>query len=278
MIERHHDYVLRNITIAANKTARYVILMDVDAPFALRTLFGANSLSQFQFRIIGYDDRLYSQGISNAAVDSLLNQPGCFFMFYPQITFPIQTSIQIEITDLSGNGDTNAVLVLRGTKLYPDGVTFGPKYPPKFSELNFRYPYTFTLPLGSTAVPSVLGSQPLNIKSDADFVFRMGSAFVQPGADGFVSAGNDCVLRDQYGKSFSSDSTGPGVPGWVPTALLFPVAGDNNRICVPDVTIYPEIYVEKNSQLLLDLRRTSGANTNTMNIVLHGSKIFPVSQ
>ena len=277
MIERHQDYVLRGVTVAANATARFVVLMDVDAPFALRTLFGANSLSSFQFQILGYDDRLYSQGISNAAVDSLLNSPGCFFPFYPQITFPIQTSIQIIITDLSGVGSTNGVLVLRGTKLYPDGVTFGPKYPPKFSELNFRYPYKFTIPLGTVPAPSVLGSQPLNVKSDADFVFRMGSAFVQPGADAFDSAGTDCVLRDQYGKPYSSDSTGPGTPGWVPLALLFPVPGDSNRVCVPDVTVYPEIYVEKNSQLLLDLRRTSGAHTNTMNVVLHGSKIFPVT-
>ena len=289
MIERHHDYVLRNITIPAGGEVEYVILMDFDAPFALRTMFGAASLNYFSFQLIGFDDRFYQQGtvFSNLTVDSLLtspsvapNAPGTFFMFYPQITMPIQGAFRIRLQDLSGLGSTNGVLVFRGTKIYPDdtALAFGPQYPPKFAELSFRYPFSFTLAQGTTGTPTVLQQQPMNVKQDADFVFRMGAAFVQPGGDAFDPAGTDCVLRDQYGKPFSSDSTGPSVPGWVPLQLLFPVPNDNSRICVPDVTVYPEIYVQRNTQLLFDIRRTSGAHTNTYNVVLHGSKIFQVSQ
>lgn len=281
MIERHHDYVLRNITVAAGAIADFIILMDFDAPFALRTLFGANSMNSFQFQIIGFDDRLYQQGIvfSNVSVDSLLGTPGTFYMFYPQITMPIQTAFRIRIQDLSGFGTTNGVLVFRGTKLYPanTAISFGPSYPSKFAELNFRYPYNFTLNPGSAANPTVLQQQPLNVKSDADFAFRMGAAFVLPGGDVYDPAGTDCVLRDQYGKPFSSDSTGPGVPGWVPLHLLFPVPNNSSRVAIPDVTVYPEIYIQRNTQLLFDLRRTSGVSQNTYAIVLHGSKIFQVA-
>jgi hypothetical protein len=282
MIERHHDYVLRNIGITPNGQKDFVVLMDFDAPFALRTLFGAASMNYFSFQLIGFDDRFYQQGtvFSNVTVDSLLNTPGSFFMFYPQITMPIQGAFRIRLKDLSGAGIDGGVLVFRGTKIYPSdtSLAFGPQYPPNFAELNFRYPFNFTIPLGTGANPTVLQHQPFNIKPDADFVFRMGASFVQPGADAYDAAGVDCVLRDQYGKPFSSDSTGPSVPGWVPLHLLFPVPNNSSRISIPDVTIYPEIYVQRNTQLLFDIRRTSGTQNTTYNIVLHGSKIFQVSQ
>ena len=196
-----------------------------------------------------------------------------FFIVYPQITFPAQITIQVTVTNLSGTAISNGVLVFRGTKLYPEGTVFGPQYPPNFAELSYRYGYQFILPFGTTANPSVLAYQPLDIQSDADFVVRMASCYCQPGGDGFLIGGNDVILRDQYGKAFSND--------WVPTETLFPISqglglGIRSAWSVPDVTIFPEIYLVKNSQLLLDIRRTSGAENNVMNFVLHGSKVFPL--
>ena len=274
MLERHQDYVLRNITVGANKTAQFTIRVDTNAPFALRSIASSNMpLQGFQLTISGFDDRKYVGGAPLAAVDSLLN-PATFFIVYPQITFPAQTTIQVSVTDLSGGGISNGVLVFRGTSLYPEGAVFGPQYPPNFSELNFRYGYQFTLPKGTVSVPSVLASQALNINSDADFVVRMASSYVQPTGDGFTIGQNDVILRDQYGKAYSND--------WVPTETLFPISGGQNLgitqdWSVPDVTIFPEIYLVRNTQLLLDIRRTGGTQNNTMAFVLHGSKIFPLS-
>jgi hypothetical protein len=271
MLERHHDYVLRNITVAANGTATFVIQLDTDAPFALRSVASSNMPFQgFQFVIKGMDDRLYTSGSPQTAVDTLLF-PGTFFIIYPQIPFPTQLQIQVIVTDLSGGGITNGVLVFRGTKLYRPGTVFGPQYPPNFSELNFRYAYSFTIPAGTTNSPSVLAGQPLDVQSDADFVVRMMSAYVQPLADGYSVGGNDVIIRDQYGKPYSSD--------WVPMETLFPLPnGDDLSSAlwwsVPDVTMYPEIYIPKSQQLLLDLRRTNGTQNNQYNIILHGSKIF----
>jgi hypothetical protein len=286
VIERHQDYVLRSIVVGANATANFVIPLDTDAPFALRLLVSSNfgADAAWQFTITGLDDRKYVGGLPLAAADSLLNPYGgtdqqggtTFFPVYPQITFPAQLTIQVSITDLSGNGISNGVLIFRGTKLYPEGAVFGPQYPPKFAELNFRYGFQFAVPQGTSSIPSVLASQPLDIQSDADFVVRMASCYVQPGADGFTVGQNDVILRDQYGKPYSND--------WVPTETLFPIAlGENalgsGGVCnfsVPDVTIFPEIYLVRNTQLLLDIRRTGGTKSNTMNFVLHGSKVYPL--
>ena len=269
MLERHQDYVLRGINVAANQAAQFVIPLDPDAPFALRTVASSNmTAGGFQITITGMDDRKYVGNQPLAIADSLLN-PAAFFILYPQIAFPAQITIQVSVTDLSGAGVSNGVLVFRGTKLYPEGAVFGPQYPPKFSELNFRYGYNFTVPQGTTMVPSVLAYQPLDIQSDADFVVRMASCYVQPLNDGFVIGENDVILRDQYGKAYSND--------WVPTETLFPVPGIGTAWSVPDVTIFPEIYLLRNTQLLLDIRRTGGTQANTMNFAIHGSKLFPLS-
>lgn len=272
MIERHHDYILRGIGVAGHGTVQFVVKLDSDAPFALRSLLNVG-MGQFQIIIQGYDDRRYMGGTMLAAVDSLLN-PGIPFPFYPQITFSTQLSILVTINNISAGGIDGGVLCFRGVKLFNEGTVFAPQYPAKFSELCFRYPYNFTVPQGTGANPAVLLSQPLNVKSDADFVMRMASAFVQPGGDAYSITGNDVILRDQYGKAYSSDSGGIN-PGWVPTHFLFPVPNAENDF-VPDVTTYPEIYVVRNSQLLLDIRRTNGANPNTLNFVLHGAKVFPL--
>jgi hypothetical protein len=274
MIERHHDYILRNINVSAGQSVQFVVKLDSDAPFALRQILSLNMEHKFQMIIQGYDDRRYMGGQMLAAVDSLLN-PGFAFIVYPQITFPTQLSILVTINEIAGTGIDGGVLCFRGTKLFNDGTVFGPAYPSKFSELCFRYPYNFTVAQGTGPNPFILGSQPLNVKADADFVVRMGSAFVQPGADGYSDSGNDVVLSDQYGKPYSSDSTGIG-PGWVPTHFLFPVP-NAEHVFVPDVTIYPEIYVLRNSQLLLDIRRTNGTQANIMNFILHGAKVFPLT-
>jgi hypothetical protein len=279
--------VLRNIVVGANATALFTVKLDSDAPFALRSIASSNFAAAFataayQLQLTGLDDRKYVAGLPLAAADSLLNPFGgtlegggaTFFIVYPQITFPAQITIQVSVTDLSGNGIAAGVLVFRGTKLYPEGTVFGPQYPTKFSELNFRYGYSFSVPLGTTGNPSILAYQPLDIYSDADFVVRMASCYVQPNADGFAVGANDVILRDQYGKPYSND--------WVPTETLFPISmgaslGIASAWSVPDVTIFPEIYLVKNSQLLLDIRRTSGAQTNTMDFVLHGSKIYQLA-
>lgn len=277
MIERHQDYVLRNITVPANGTVTYIIQLDTDAPFALRSVASSGMPYQgFQFVITGMDQRLYTAGTPATAVDSLLN-PASFFIVYPQITFPTQIVIQVSVTDLSGDGISSGVLVFRGCKIYRPGTVFGPQYPAKFSELNFRYTYPFTIAQGTTESPTVLYSQPLDIQADADFVVRMLSGFVQPEGDGYTVGAQDVILRDQYGKPYSTDSGGG--PGWVPMETLFPVPnGDTVSVdqwtSVPDVTIYPEIYIPKSQQLLIDIRRTAGTQNDTYNLTLHGSKIF----
>ena len=275
MLERHQDYVLRNIGIAGNTTANFIVKLDSDAPFALRSIAASGMGTTYQLTITGLDDRKYVGGGPLAAVDSLLN-PNSFFIIYPQIPFPAQGTIQVTVTNLSGGGIDGGVLVFRGTKLDPEGTVFGPQYPPTFSELNFRYGYNFIVPLGSGGTPTVFAYQPLNIQSDADFVVRMLSFYSQSinGVADFIVGTCDVILRDQYGKAYSND--------WVPAETLFPTNTGNNvgvglSFSVPDVTIFPEIYLKANTQLLLDIRRTGGVANSYMQFCLHGSKIFPLS-
>ena len=274
MIERHQDYVLRGITVPANGSVQYQIPLDPDAPFALRCLlssgmplFGGapDARAVFQFTITGMDQRRYmgGNGTPLAGLDSLIQPASLPFIFYPQITFPSNVTIQVTVYDISGAGITNGVLTFRGTKLFQPGVVFGPQYPIPYSELNFRYAYPFTLPQGTTNVPAVIASQPLDIQSDADFAVRMCSFATTSGVDGYDPTGTDCILRDQYGKAYSND--------WVPMGHVFPQYPQDAE---PYSTIYPEIYIPKSQQLLLDLRRTSGTAPGGLTVVLHGSKIF----
>lgn len=260
MLERHQDYVIRGVTVPAGGSAQFDLLLDPDAPFALRCLL-SSGIGKFQFSLFGYDQKRYMGGNGNPStvLDSLLDQASLPFIFYPQITFPSQVAMQVTVYDVVGAGITNGVLVFRGTKLYQPGAVFGPQYPPKFTELNFRYAYPFTIGQGTANNPTVLSGQPLDIQSDADFVVRMCSAFNSAG-DNYAPTATDVILRDQYGKPYSND--------WVPIDLLFP------QNVPPYATIYPEIYLAKNTQLLLDLRRTSGTQNDNITLVLHGSKIF----
>lgn len=265
MIERHHDYVLSGITVPANGSVQYVVNLDSDAPFALRCILssnmptsGANTL--FEFTIRGMDDRRYMGGNGDPlnGLDSLINPGSLPFIVYPQIPFPSHITIQVTVIDTSGAGITNGVLVFRGTKLYNPGTVFGPQYPARFSELNFRYAFPETILAGSAGTPSFLYNQPLNIASDADFVVRMCSCGNSVGI--YDPIHTFVILRDQYGKPFSSD--------WVPIELLFPQTNESYS------TIYPEIYLPNNTQLLLDVKHNAG-NNSTLVFVLHGSKIFP---
>jgi hypothetical protein len=269
MIERHQDYVLRNITVPANGSVDFVLPLDTDAPFALRCLLSSgmpalSGTALFQFILKGQDDRQFmgGNGFPLNGLDSLLDPGSLPFIFYPQIAFPSQITIQVKVIDISGGGISGATLVFRGTKLYPEGTVFGPQYPPNFSELNFRYAYPFVVAQGTAGAPQTLLSQPLDIFSDADFVVRMCSSGNSAG-DAYDAKNTWAILRDQYGKAYSND--------WVPIELLFPQTNE------PYSTIYPEIYLAKNTQLLLDLMRTSGTQNDTIVIVLHGSKIFQAS-
>lgn len=274
MIERHHDYVLSDINVSAFGTANFVVPIDVDAPFALRCILSSgmptlNGQPLFQLTITGADDRRYFGGNGGplAGADSLINNSAeTPFIVYPQIPFPTQITIQVSITDVSGSGISNGILVFRGCKLYQEGVVFGPQYPPQFSELNFRYAYSLAI-----AGPTYeLLSQPLDIQSDADFVVRMCSGG-WPTADTYNASATFVILRDQYGKPYSSGiNASTGQPyAWVPVELLFP------NLIAPYSTIYPEIYLAKNTQLLLDVMRTdSPGETTTFLPILHGSKIY----
>lgn len=266
MIERHQDYVLSSITVPANGAVQYVVNLDSDAPFALRCILSSNmptsgGQSLFEVVITGMDDRRYMGGNGDPlnGLDSLINPGSLPFIVYPQITFPSHITIQVRVIDTSGAGITNGVLVFRGTKIYNPGTVFGPQYPQRFSELNFRYAYQEIVAKGTGAVPFQLTGQPLDIQSDADFVVRMCSAGNIAG-DSYDPANTWVILRDQYGKPYSNT--------WVPIELLFPQTNE------PYPTIYPEIYLAKSTQLLLDIQRTSGTQNDTIVIVLHGSKIF----
>ena len=282
MIERHHDYVARAITQNANTTQRYVVKIDSDAPFALRQLLQSN-MNGFQMRIFDNDDRAYSQGMPLTIADPNLNPPTAnpnqiiSSPIYPQITFPPLSTITFDVLDLSGTGQSNGVIVFRGVKLFNEGRVFAPQYPAKFQGLNSRYLFKFKVPLGSGATPSVLSSQPMTIQPDADFVFRMASmSYLPTDPDTYDILGTDVMIRDQYGKAYSND--------WVPMQYIFPVpqpatfgvfGGNANQSFFPAVTVYPEIYLQRNSPLLIDIRRRSGTGTVNMNFVLHGMKVFP---
>jgi hypothetical protein len=299
--ERHHDYVLgpnqdaRLTSVAAGQTIEKVKLtLDPDAPFALRgravrqkysatlTQAGlAGIATQWagpaqDYRMLTFiPERLQMANYGQAG------NPGVIF---PQIVYPANGVIQIDVTNTGASAVTNLTFFWRGVKLFPWGAVPGYTYPRKLSALSFSYPIL----VNNLGVSEIRPNQIFTVKGDADFVIRAGQATAPFQAAGpRTLAEVSFVLRDFNKKPYSND--------YVPLDILFGSAawpdtiplGPTPSFVAPFSTgpsqpglYYPEIYVPKNHQMIYDIQRADGhglSDTNTTEDVyinLIGSKVF----
>ncbi len=309
--ERHHDYVLgpnqdsRLASVAAGATVSKVKLtLDPDAPFALRgravrqkyssTLTqGGLAGIQTQWCGPGEDYRMSTFPARFAQASNFIperlqmanfGQAGNPGPVFPQIVYPANGVIQIDVFNAGASAVTNLTFYWRGVKLFPWGAVPAYTYPKKMASLSFSYPIL----VSQLGVSETRLNQVFTVKPDADFVIRAGQATApfQTGDTPRTLAEVAITLRDFNKKPYSND--------FVPLDILFGAGswpstipiGPSTTVIAPFGTgpsqpglIYPEIYLPANHQLIYDLQRTDGASganqAEDLFINLIGSKVFP---
>lgn len=302
-VERHQDYVLgpnqdgRLATVRAGQTITgLAIVTDPEAPFLLRSramyvTYDAEGrqtgLNQLRLRWAGPDRDYRSEDFIRA------NLPGPFFgqignpiPVSPQVFYPRQSAITVDVQNTGTTDITNLFLYFRGVKLFAPGAVKSYPYPPRFAGLNYVYPARKNTTTGGLQgifnFPAVGGPQRyfFQCKADADFVLRAG----QSGGT-FESAVPHEVfitLRDEDEKSYSNDGVQWEILfGNSNMGNIYPYGGGNyfpNYVGpVSPGILYPEIYVPANHLLSLDVVRNDlniGQETVDLPLQFWGQKVF----
>lgn len=299
MQERHFDYVLgpnqdtRLTSVAAGAEIQDILLrLDTDAPFMLTSRAVRCSYSSGTFNqspLIGLaskwagpaKDFRYQDYILESLQMVYYGQNGNPKPISPGVLYPPGGVLRIDLRHTGATTIPSLTFFFRGIKLFPWGAVAGPTYPQSFQSLPFAYPiYTSALGVTETRL-----NQMFTCKTDADFVIRGGQSFPISSSAGRTMAEVAIRLKDADKKPYSND--------FVPLDILFgcggfpavvPV-GPTPSYVVPFGTgpgqpglIYPEIYIQKNHQLIYDLQRSDGAVGSNVaenfTFVLNGSKVF----
>jgi hypothetical protein len=299
MIERHQDYQLSIPTLPAGGLEQVPLPLDSDAPFALRLVrtrnLGPAGFPAAGFRFYTPREKLQSP---DYRTDWFSDGQGHLFrsrgvVIYPQMIYPANSSILVDIQNQTGSPISNVRILFRGAKLFPDGAFPIKTYPAQCSLLPFQYPLVVPgIPVTglSTVVPGLTSSatlnQILNINSDADFVYRYGVC--DPFAlaiDGGVNPPPQTytelyvTIRDESRKPYSNE------PIHVNDLFgqLDVSHGSTGNVNDPNVDFFPgimrpELYLLKEEALYFDIYRDDSGLVNQFPVQLNfrfgGVKVF----
>lgn len=285
MIERHQDYQLTIPTVPPGGLNDLPLKLDTDAPFALRLVRSRNlGLSGFRFetpRRQWQSSQLRTDLIPQAPGATLPNpQPSRGVTVYPELVYPIGSTIMCSVGNTTNANLTNVKLLFRGSKLFPDGAVSGLTYPARMCVLPRTYGVVVPNVPGVTVTP-ILNVQ-LRVRSDSDFALRYGvcDPFTLGQASGAFNPFNYSELyvqlRDEYYKAFSNepihvnDLFGQGLPKPFQTAA----AQDDGVVFLPGLLL-PEIYIGRDHSIYFDVYRN---DVNSGPVDLHfrfqGSAVF----
>ena len=274
MIERHQDYQLNIATLPAGGLQGVELRLDSDAPFAVRWVKQRLTPQEREPQDWSYRFRAAS-GAYNS--DTFMNDTfgrGTLtrgYPKYPQMVYPADGAIVVDLQNNSGVEQTNVKLLFRGSKLFPDGTTNAATYPPNCSIL------PQVLPVQVVNIPQNTGSgilnNQINTQADWDFALRYANA------DPFALSGENgtydqlyAQLKDVNQKPFSNvpihiddlfGSQSSTATGSVSTAPFWPGL------------FTPEIYVQANGILFFDLFRADVAGGDvTMQFSFGGARVY----
>lgn len=273
MIERHHDYQLNIATLPAGGLANVELQLDSDAAFAARQVKqrftpGAPTGGwSYRFRAPsgGYESNIHRFDTFGRGTLTRGNP------LYPQMIYPANGSIVVDVRNVTGVQQTNVKLLFRGSKLYPDGSMPAATYPAVCSIL------PQVLPVQISAIPINTGSgilnNQINAQIDWDFALRYASAepFLSTGGNGTYDQ-LYVQLKDQTQKPYSNvpihiddlfGSQSSTATGSVITNPFWPGL------------FTPEIYVPANGILYFDIFRSdTGGGNVTMQFSFGGAKVY----
>jgi len=295
MIQRHQDYLIRVPSVPVGG-GEFSINLDTDAPFALRLVRSRNiGVSGWNFQT---PRRQWQSSKLRTDVQAQFGtnfRPSRGSIIYPQMVYPVGGTIPILIGNETGAPILDAQLLFRGSKYFEPGRIAAPTYPAQVSPLKFDY---------QVVVPNVGGTDTirfnqLRVKKDADFAVRFGvcdpftpgvesgSPFGAPilagdnltdGPNFGQGAGVYVQLVDEVFKPYSNipihinDLFGQGRP-LVP--LSSGAANDDSVLFFPGLYT-PEIYVQREHSLYVDVYREDGAGAPPVNLYFRfgGCKAF----
>jgi len=294
VIERHQDYQLSVLSVPPGGVLNVPLQLDTDAPFALRSVKSRNiGVSGFRFRTArdlyqspGYRTDLLDDGTGNLSVTPR------GIPVYPELIYPVNGTIVVDIGNDTNEPLTNCRLLFRGSKLFPDGSRRAPSYPAKMSTNPFTYQVIVPgIPItgGSAAVPGLTTSATLNnilnVRSDSDFALRYLCAdpfamAVDGGPNPPPQWFTEVYVRlyDESRKYYSNepihidDLFSQGSP----SGLGF--GNDETNFFFPGL-LTPEIYLQKEETLYFDIFRDDSAFPNQFPVNIYfrfqGAKVFP---
>jgi hypothetical protein len=295
-IERHFDYVLgpdqdaRLASVAAGQTLDLQLGLDSDAPFllrsrAMRVKYDSSrrqtGLNHLLLKWANAEHKWQSQDfIRQSLLGPYFGQIGNPIPVYPEVPYPRQAAIRVQLTNDGASAMTNLSLYFRGVKLYSPGAVKAYTYPEKFGVLPYVYPQTQITSLPVTTNGPVRYT--FLVKTDADFVLRGGQAGLPfsetPVNEVFIT------MKDEDEKPYSNSPVhidvlfgnshmGTAYPAGT-SAGVAPVGGGPNSIGL----FFPEIYIPKNHLIYFDITRADASYQNaaavTLPIQFHGMKVF----
>lgn len=273
IIYRHQDYLLRIPEVPVAGLQEVPLKLDSDAPFALRLVRSRNiGISGWRFqtpRKAWQSSKLRTDMFTGLGGDTVSASLGS--IIYPQMVYPVDDTILVDIGNLTGSPILNAQLLFRGSKCYRPGQIPAPSYPARISPLTFTYP--LIVPNVDPFVGdanSIVRDNQLKIDSDSDMVIRFGvcdpftmgvdggSTFKAPipllGLSGAIYRNVYVQLMDESHKAYSNvpihvnDLLGQGRP----TPAL--TGGDVQVLFQPGL-FSPEFYVPAQHSIYLDVHR-----------------------
>ncbi len=307
LVQRHQDYVLgpnqdaRLASVAPGASFSMALQLDSDAPFllrgrALRCRYVSDSRTQTGLNHVlmswSGPDRVYrsQKQIRQSILAPYFGQLGNPIPVSPQVFYPRQSNINVDITNDGASTLTNLTFYFRGVKLFQPGVVKAYSYPAKFGTLPFIYPQANRQNTTNTLTPLItqfpVAGGPVRYtfkcKADADFVLRglqAGDPFdTHPANEIFVQ------FRDEDEKPYSNDFVhfdviagnsdfGNVYPAGT-SAGVAPVGGGPNSLGL----FFPEIYIPKNHIFYYDVKRDDTYNGAAVAVdyplQFHGMKVF----
>ena len=304
--ERHHDHVWgpaqdsRLASVGPGQLIRNIeVQFDNDAPFFLRGRAYRVSYDSLASRTqVGLQNlKMRWSGPNNDYRQNVLVPQGLDMAYggqsamwapvYPQIAYPANGLMLVDVLNAGATTLTNLTLYFRGVKLFPWGTNTGATYPARMSILPYAYPINTVdnSPTATGAIQNLLTAdqrilQTFQVQNDSDFVLRSGQAgpsYAPFALEVFVT------LRDGNRKAFSNAPVhfetlfGPSGGNYQTGAAgLLPAIGTGNAC--PGV-FYPEIYCPRGSVLYYDIERfdagyIGAATIPNFPIILNGGKVY----
>lgn len=286
LTERMQFYVYR-LPINVGETLEGLSLVtDADAPFRLTDVVIWNLAvesalgfdGQIGLRIYRPDGRLIQRAITASNLlfpGSRYNTSGLSpnaamrVPIRPGVFYQPQSTINFDLLGLpTASGNTGAIAIFCGCKMYGANQVWAPTYPAKWKAL----PYLDRVQVVGLAVPTGFPSlnNPFTAQADSDFVWQAGvytdvaSKGGAPEVCQLVDLG--VIVRDYVQKPYMSD--------YIPAALLFPFLNAQ----APGF-LYPEIYIPRNETMLFDFNYlysgfTPTASPVTITLGLKGMKVY----